>query len=148
MKINDEDSIEHIAMRISTLQIAHVSLQEQFKQSQHQVERSMDDAVMRIIDILDMIEATKPSIELDSNTHVNAQLIMKKIEKKLIDMLKHWHVQEISCQSGRVEIGKTRVLETKKLSENISSGAIVEICRKGYQRDNKIIRPADVITAE
>ena len=44
--------------------------------------------------------------------------------------------------------GKTRVLETREASGEIPAGTIIEICRKGYQRGNKIIRPADVITAK
>jgi molecular chaperone GrpE (heat shock protein) len=57
-------------------------------------------------------------------------------------------VQELIFTNGRIEAGKTRVLEARKVSGEIPTGTIINVCRKGYQRGDKIIRPADVITAE
>lgn len=50
-------------------------------------------------------------------------------------------MQEITLAHDRVEVGKTRVLETRQISEGTPSGTILEVCRKGYQRGNKVIRP-------
>ena len=140
------NSIEQIEKRITELQQSKVSLQEQLKQSQITFERNLDDSALRIIDILDMIDTTKNSNDLDHDTNSNAPLIIKKIEKKLIEVLRRWQVQELVTIDGRVEAGKTRVIATRPISDVVSAGAIVEICRKGYQRGDKTLRPTDVIT--
>jgi molecular chaperone GrpE (heat shock protein) len=94
--------------------------------------------------MIDMFTLNMKSVD-DNNSF--AQLIIKKIEKKLNSVLAGWQVQEIVFEEGRIEPGKARVLETRKVSKEILAGTIVEICRKGYQRCGKTIRSADVITA-
>lgn len=140
------DSIEQIKNRIYELQKSHVSLQEQFKSFESNTERNLNDMALRIISILDMIEMTLSNVTLDHNP--NASLIIKKIEKQLINLLQHSHVQEITLLNNKVELGKVRVIEVQKTSENLPSGSILKICRKGYERGDKIIRPIDVITSE
>ena len=148
MKTNELHSIEQVKKRICELQKAHVSLQEQFKIYQNNTERNLNDSALRIIDVLDMIEKTKSNMDLDSEANSNMWLIIKKIEKRLTDILRYWQVQEIVFKDDRIEVGKARVLETRKVSGEIFTGVIIEVCRKGYQRGDKIIRPVDVITAE
>ena len=147
MRTNAPDFIEQISTRICELQKSQLSLQAQLKNAQHGFERKLDESALCVIDILDMINATQlDNSEIADEAHSNAKLIIKKIEKRLIELLKHWQVQEIVFKAGRVEVGKTRVLETRKVSEDIPIGTILEICREGYQRGVKVIRPADVIT--
>ena len=146
--MSQPDPIEQIEERISALQKAHVALQEQLKHLQQHVERSTDDSALRVIDILDMIGLAKLNMNLNNEANANSQLIIKKVERRLTDLLKHWQIQEVLFPDNRIETGKARVLETRKVSEAIPAGTIIEVCRKGYQRNNKVIRPADVITAE
>lgn len=147
MKINELQSIEQVEMRICELQKAHISLQEQFKAYQNNNERNLNDSALKIIDILDMIETTKSNTDLlDGEASSNVRLIIKKIEKRLTDILRYWQVQEIIFKDGQIEVGKTRVLETRKVPGKTPTSVIIEVCRKGYQRGDKIIRPADVIT--
>ena len=95
MQINKPTPIEQIEARICELQKSHVSLQEQLKNSQNNFERNLDDSALRIIDILDMIDMAKLNMDLDGETNLNAQLIIKKIEKRIADLLRRWQVQEI-----------------------------------------------------
>jgi len=139
MKVNRLQTIDQVVMRICELQIAHVSLQEQFKVAQNNSDRDRNDAALRIIDILDLIETVGSSTD--------TPLVIKKIEKRLVDILKRWKIQEIIFKDGQIEVGKVRVLEARKVDEEIPAGAIIEICRKGYQCGDKTIRPADVITS-
>ena len=141
--------IEKIETRLIEIQKSQVSLQEKLKRGENQFERMMDDAILRIIDILDMIEWSRKNRDLSGDADPNVPLIIKKIEKRLFEMICCWQVQEIRLEDGKIEPGKVRVLETRKSSsKEISTGSIIEVCRKGYQRGNKIIRPADVITAD
>jgi molecular chaperone GrpE (heat shock protein) len=145
MKMDDADFFEQIQARICHLQKTELRLQDELKKSTHDFERFIDNYALRIIDILDMIEMIKPTIEKENNA--TGQLIIKKVEKRLSAILQSCDVKEITFANEGIEIGKTRVLETQqKTSPEIPTGTIVKICRKGYQRANKTIRPADVIT--
>ena len=146
MSLKDAPIIEEIETRICELQIAHVSLQEQLTQSKNTAERTIEGSALRIIDILDLIEMAKLNSVLHDQINFDSQLIIKKIEKRLLEILKSLQVHEIIFKENQIEIGKTRVIETRNVSHQ-SSGTIVEICRKGYQRGDKTIRPTDVITA-
>jgi molecular chaperone GrpE len=148
MQINRPNLIEQIETRICELQKSYVSLQEQLKNSQNNFEHSLDDSALRLVDILDMISMAKLNMDFDGESNSNAQLMIKKIEKRITDVLRRLQVQEIMFTDGRIVAGKARVLETREVSEETPTGTIIEVCRKGYQRGNKIIRPADVITAE
>lgn len=139
MKVKGLQVIDQVTTRICELQTAHVSLQEQFKVAQNNADRDLNDAALRIIDILDLIETVGPNTD--------ASLVIKKIEKRLADILKRWKIQEIIFKDGQIEVGKARVLEARKVTGEMPAGTIIEICRKGYQCANKTIRPAYVITS-
>lgn len=148
MPNNDPSVIDKIAARVGEIQKSYVCSQEQLKHSAGAFDRSIDEVVLRIIDILDMIDTAKLTTNASSEDNSTAQLVIKKIEKRLTEIIRRWQVQEITFNTGKVEPGKVRVLETRKTSSEIPAATIIEICRKGYQRGDKVIRPADVITAD
>jgi len=137
MQTNDPAAAEQIAARIAALQKSYILLQEQSKNDKNTVERDLDEAALRIIDILDLITA---------NSYTDKQIIINKIEKRLLDLLRRWQVQEIIFKDGKIEVGKARVMETRS-AVDMPTGTILEVCRKGYQRGAKTIRSADVITS-
>lgn len=150
MPMNKADCIEEIIARVTAVQKDYIGLQEQLQQAENNLDALRNDSTLRLIDVLDLIGT------MDSNKHLNqekesqsiASLIIKKIEKRLLEILKQWDVQEISLNEGRIESGKVRVLQARLIEDSTAAeGDILEVCRKGYQRGNKIIRPADVITA-
>ena len=138
-------NIAQIEDSISELQRSNIRLQEQLKEDQNNVEYTLNDAVLRIIDILDMITTVESNLGLEGDT--NAQIVIKKIEKRLAELLRRLRVEEITIKNGQLEANKIRVLETREVSTDVPAATIIEVCRKGYQRDGKTIRPADVITA-
>ena len=92
-----------------------------------------------------MIDSIKLTSDIEKKS--NEQLIIKKIEKRLLDVLKKWQIQEIIINENQLEAGTVRVIDTRAASESILAGTVIEVCRKGYQCNERIIRPADVITA-
>lgn len=148
---NKIEKIEKVEKQICTLQYAHISLQEQLKNTHNKFERNLEDAALKIIDILDMMENARTHLNLcdalNSRANANAELILHKIEKRLSAVLQCLQVQEISLTDGQNEIGTIRVIDTKTSLITSSKGEILEVCRKGYKRGTKIIRAADVIVA-
>jgi len=139
----DIELVNQIEDCIANLQKENVLLQDQVQTLKKDSDRCIEDSALRIIDILDMIHLMQSSLNADASV-----VIIQKITKRLYDILKQWQIYEITFPSGQIEVGKVRVIETRPASTDISTGTIIEICRKGYQRGNKIIRPADVITVK
>ena len=133
-------SILAIEASVSDLQKSNVTLQEQLKTNHNNFERNFNAVALKIIDILDLIDTVRSNM-VEGET--NYKLIINKIEKRLIAILDFLRVEEITF--NQLEQGKTRVIDTRKSSADV--GTIIEVCRKGYQRNGKAIRLADVITA-
>lgn len=147
MSVNELYFIKQVEKRICELQNGHVALQEQLKTCQTNMERNLNNSALKIIDIIDMLETTKSNIDLNNTTNTDFHPIIKKVEKRLLDILKYWQIEEIVFRDKQIEIGKARVIETRESSGEVPAGSIIEVCRKGYKCGNKVVRPADVITA-
>jgi molecular chaperone GrpE len=148
MTLRMPDVIDQIEARLNDLQKSCVALQEQLVHANHDFECFQDNTALKIIDIIDMIESfsSDKTIEPDDAVLWNTQQLIKKIEKRLMDLLRQWKVKKISFENGQIEKGKARVMETRILHGKNPSD-IISICREGYQRGEKVIRPADVVTA-
>lgn len=98
-----------------------------------------------INNIIDMTSTVRSNINLDEQN--NLHLVINKIEKRLFELLDAWQVQEI-IPTAQLEPNKIRVIETRPANDIRPPGTIIEVCRKGYQRGEQIIRPVDVITSK
>ncbi len=144
--ITEESLLEEVSARILQLQKAHVSLEEQSKEINNTYERKINDTALKLIDILDLIDTIKASAV--SNNIVNAAtelVVIKKIERRLIEVLKSLQIVEIIFKDNKIDTENARVIETIQ-NPNLEPGTIVSICRKGYRTENRVIRSADVIT--
>ena len=140
-----ELAVEYIENFICELQKSKVVLQEQIKTEQRNFDYSLNDVAFKVIELLDLIGLCRTNENLDISS--NAQIVIKKIEKRLVDILLHLQVEEIELQPDLLEADKIRVIATQERLDGTTAGSIIEICRKGYQRSGRVIRPVDVITA-
>ncbi len=144
MPSDDINRIDKIFERICELQKDNITVREEYAAAKIQFEKEVDKNILAIIDVLDVIEMTQNNkiLGLDAN----ATLVLTKINKRLLAILAKNNVDEIEFTDNKIVSGKARVLKTT-LADDVAAGTILQICRKGYQRGKKIIRPADVITA-
>lgn len=143
---NKLDSIIKLEERIIGLQKSFVLSQEELRNFKTSTAQNNVDSILRVIDILDLIELILIRENIEDNS--NFRVVIKKIEKRLRDLLKYWQVKEIIFTNNQIEPGKVRVLDTRTAFMGVLPGTIIEICRKGYQQGERVIRPADVITAQ
>ncbi len=149
MKKTNDDYLIEAKKRINKLQTAYLSLQEKFSEHQYQADCALEGYILRMIDIIDMMETMQANFRDNHTGNANTELLIKKVKKRLMGILQDCDVTEIHFENNQIEIGKARVLEKQAApSPEISSGTILKICRKGYQRQDKVIRPVDVITAK
>lgn len=135
------NAIDRIREIVCDLQKQLIAVEDHSKNLCENIDALHRDYALKIIDILDMLDILHENSLLDHNA------VIKKIEKRLRNILTAHDVSEITFLNNQVEVGKARVVETRELSSDTTPGIILEICRKGYQRNDKVLRPADVITA-
>ena len=134
--------IDNISEHIYSTQKLNVELQEELQNTKRKAENTLDRATFMIINTLDFIYSIKKSLEIES-----LQIIIDKILKKLMLFLEEIGVQEIVLEDNCIVDSKlTRVVDTKEGAYNQKPGSIIEICRRGYIRSGKVIRPVDVVT--
>ena len=134
--------IDNISEHIYSTQKLNVELQEELQNTKRKAENTLDRATFMIINTLDFIYSIKKSLEIES-----LQIIIDKILKKLMLFLEEIGVQEIVLEDNCIVDSKlTRVVDTKNGAYNQKPGSIIEICRRGYIRSGKVIRPVDVVT--
>jgi molecular chaperone GrpE len=111
---------------------------------------------LEIIEVLDAFELIFDRFEktrLESNQeHLNTKSFIntinhfKAIYRKLSRVLSSRDLQKIEFMNEQATPGLCKVIETQVHPE-LPSGHIVQILKHGYQKNSKIIRPAEVITS-
>ena len=142
MKYN---SIDNLSLLIDEVTLAHkkiIILNNSLSSNELSQNELINNKALMIIDILDLIE------NIDEQEHDNSLYVyIKKIKKKLINILTSLEIEEIVFPENRITNGHVRVIETQIPDSNHQSGTIVTIVRNGYiKQKTKVIRPADVIT--
>ncbi len=134
--------IDNISGHIYSTQKLNVELQEELQNVNRESANTLDRAALRVINTLDFIYSIKKTLEIES-----LQIIIDKILKKLRLFLEEIGVSEIVLEDNCIVDSKlTRVVDTKNGAYNQKPGSIIEICRRGYIRSGKVIRPVDVVT--
>lgn len=146
MTVDVADPIDEVIKRVSALQKFSIVSQETIKSMQRQQEKTIDQILLQLIDLLDLIDAFKKNEPLCSEDKNNRVLF--KIEKRLLQILAHLDTHEIEFPNNKISPGKTRVIETQESTGDVKTGEIINICRKGYQRGDSVIRSADVIAVK
>ena len=131
----NQENIFEISHRLIALQTAHVSLQEERLRNTHAAEQQLDDMALGIIDILDLTGSFHACAQADTDT----VRVLKKVDRRLKSLLDRFSVREIEFSEGEFTPGLVRVLETRSDLEH------AEICRKGYARGNRVLRPVEVV---
>ena len=67
------------------------------------------------------------------------------IYRKLLRVMNERGVERLEFPKGKAEIGLCKVVDTEEMVD-AEEGAIISVVRNGYRREDRILRPAEVIT--
>ena len=67
------------------------------------------------------------------------------IRRKLLRIMEDSGIERLEFPDGKAEIGLCKVVDTEPMVGG-EEGAIVSIVRNGYRRNDRVLRPAEVIT--
>ena len=101
------------------------------------IEMIKEDMILELLPILDNIILAEKELPEDSNWTKG----FLGIKAQVIDFLKKEGVEEIDCLDKKFD---PHLHEAVEQIEGEESGIIVEIIQKGYNLNNKVLRPAKV----
>ena len=148
-----------VSQRIIDIQTAYVTLQEKHHQILHNNEHKMDTLLLGIIDVLDFLEHFE-SPEKSLYSAPEGQKIIKKTTRRLKNLLSQFNVSKIQIHNNIFLPGEVRILESTQskpsdqskmlnisnAQEENSNKNNFEICRNGYMRNKRVLRPVDIVT--
>lgn len=130
------DDIDWITEQFVHLQKNLVRTNDEVARTKQSYAHSLDALILGILEVLDLGERLEKEPDCGPYLH--------KLTKKIAALLKGNGVRVIETLT--VDPAFVRVLETRSCSEK-PDGTVLEICRKGYIRGDKVLRPQDVITS-
>lgn len=133
-----EEKLSEISHRIIDIQTALVSLQEKHRNESHRSEQQFDRWVVGIIEMLDLLEPFLAAPQ-PSSSPTDQDRVFRKTGRRLQVLLENFGVREIQIDSAEFRAGHVRVLEMRGLSKP-------QICRKGYTRNDRVLRAVEIIT--
>lgn len=129
----------------------------EFSQNNIHLEQKFNDrlkgVVLELISIIDSFENKFANYkELSENGKIKEEELKvaesyNSISRKIIRILEAYDVFEIYFDNNMATMGYCKIVETKPDSTK-EDGAILFTLKKGYKMNNKLLRPAEVISVK
>ena len=124
---------EQISERLLAMQRGFVTEIEKERKASHVGTQQMDLLLVGLIEIIELFE------NLSNDGSVDHTRLLHKTQRRLSALLEKFEVTEIQIDGNQLKPGFVRVLESR-------GGPSVQVCRRGYVRGSRVLRPAEVIT--
>ncbi|NNJ83570.1 MAG: nucleotide exchange factor GrpE [Gammaproteobacteria bacterium] len=142
-------SKQHLNDKLITFQRTIIDLEGALREEKKRASESEDEIFLALCTVLDSFENIfKSMAEKESNLDKTGRRMLKSfqaIHRKLIRILEEHGVKQIEFPEGKSIVGLCKVMETR-LEIGREEGDIIAIIRNGYQSENRVLRPAEVIT--
>jgi molecular chaperone GrpE (heat shock protein) len=126
----------------------------QASKEQAKAQQDQEDALfLELLEVLDGFENIFRNLEgkreeLDKTTK-RALKSFEALQRKLLRLLSGRGVAPIELPTGKAIVGLCKVVETRAAPDTTTApGSILVQVRQGYQREGRVLRPVEVITAE
>jgi molecular chaperone GrpE len=141
-----------LVQKLSTLEKDNVSLQKSLKEQQNQTTAQTEDLFLELLEVADALEALL--YYLENNPHQSSEFIaslpnsISAVNRKFLGILRKRQVLPIELQAGtEPDFNLCRVIDQEERTD-IPDQTITKIVRRGFYWGEKVLRPAEVITAK
>jgi len=141
-----------LVQKLSTLEKDNVSLQKSLKEQQNQTTAQTEDLFLELLEVADALEALL--YYLENNPHQSSEFIaslpnsISAVNRKFLGILRKRQLLPIELQAGtEPDFNLCRVIDQEERTD-IPDQAITKIVRRGFYWGEKVLRPAEVITAK
>lgn len=141
-----------LVQKLSTLEKDNVSLQKSLKEQQNQTTAQTEDLFLELLEVADALEALL--YYLENNPHQSSEFIARlpnsisAVNRKFLGILRKRQLLPIELQAGtEPDFNLCRVIDREERTD-IPDQTITKIVRRGFYWGEKVLRPAEVITAK
>lgn len=147
--MNRETNKALLRAKLVDFQKEVLNLSQELSARNQQHREQEDHLFLELAAVLDAFENVFKSIEEKEDAFdKSARRVLKSfraIHRKLLRILADSGVVRLEFPGGKAQIGLCKVVDTEPV-DGSENGHIVSIVRNGYQRGDRILRPAEVIT--
>jgi len=141
-----------LVQKLSTLEKDNVSLQKSLKEQQTQTTAQTEDLFLELLEVADALEALL--YYLENNPHQSSEFIARlpnsisAVNRKFLSILRKRQLLPIELQAGtEPDFNLCHVIDREERTD-IPDQTITKIVRRGFYWGEKVLRPAEVITAK
>ncbi|VFM96487.1 MAG: GrpE protein [Candidatus Kentron sp. G] len=135
--------------KLITFQRTIIDLEGALREEEKRASESKDEIFLELCAVLDSFENIFNSMaEKEGSLDKTGRRMIKSfraIYRKLIRLLEEHGIKQIEFPDGKIIVGFCKVLETRPEAGR-EEGEIIAIIRNGYQSQQRVLRPAEVIT--
>jgi molecular chaperone GrpE (heat shock protein) len=139
---------ERIRAKLVELQKAKIGLVAELDACERRARENENDLFLELVGVLDAFENLLDNMDPDA-LDKSAKRALKSvgaIQRKLSRLLEARGLERLEFPDARARVGLCKVVETRA-TEGAEEGTILAVVRNGYRRGERILRPAEVITA-
>jgi len=143
---------ELLVQKLGVLQKDNVILQQSLREQQTQTTAQTEDLFLELLEVADALEALL--YYLENNPHQSPEFTaslpnsISAVNRKFLGILRKRQVLPIELQAGtEPDFNLCRVIDQEERTD-IPDQAITKIVRRGFYWGEKVLRPAEVITAK
>lgn len=147
----------NLAKEIEEKMISYLKENVDLKQNINELNNEREDLekrfILEMISILDSLDTKFENYEerVKSNSLSGESLKIvdnfRSINRKIIRILQSLNVEEIKFEDSKARIGDCNVIETKP-NPDMENESILITIKKGYRREDKVLRKAEIITVK
>jgi molecular chaperone GrpE len=142
---------EQLKQVISTLLKSEYTLRQNLREQEKEHQASNEQLYLETLEIFDALEtlrfvlAENPEIKESGLQRLPKSLA--SIEKKLLGMLEKRGVKPIIFTESQPNFEFCRVVD-REITDDIEEQTITKVVRQGFELDNQVLRPIEVITSK
>jgi len=149
--ILSQESRYLVVQQISSFQKQNVLLQQSLREQQTQSVATTEDLFLELLEVGDALEAIITYLE--NNTNPSPEFLHRlprsigAVHRKFLSVVGKHQVFPIELEGSQPDFNLCRVVD-REVRTDVADQTITKIVRRGFRWDEKILRPAEVITSK
>ena len=150
LKLNEEQR-NQLQDELKTLLKERMSLKQSLQQQGEKATAEKEELFLELLEVFDALESFLNYIE--ENPDPNPRFFkrfpksLSTIQKKLLDILERRQVRPIEFKDTKPDYSICQVVDREE-REDLEEQTITKVVREGFQVEDKILRPIEVITSK
>ena len=149
--IINQEQRDSITEELGKLKKQNIQLQQSLREQEAKSTAQSEDLFLELLEVADTLESLLTYLENNSNpTPEFIQRLPRSIGaiyRKLLNVLAKRQVIPIELEESQLDFNLCKVVD-REVRTDLPDQTITQILRRGFRRNEKILRPAEVIVSK